>query len=68
MTIQQIIAHLRGERDRLNQAIAVLEAGATSGKGRRGGPRRISAAGRRRISEAMKRRWAARKKAKAAAA
>lgn len=78
MDTQQIIAALREERDRLEQAIAALEGGG-GGRGRRGrrpgpvpgGPgrgrgrrrRRLSAAAKQRISEMMKKRWAERKKA-----
>lgn len=78
MDISGILAELRAERDRLDQAIAALQ-GVTSvrssgpGKTRaaRGGRRRLSAAGRRRLSELMKKRWASGKmrgrgKAKAA--
>ena len=73
MTIERILADLKEERDRLNQAISALE-----GQGARGGRRATSAGGprrrrrmspdaRRRISEMMKKRWAERKrKAKAA--
>lgn len=76
MDTQQIIAALRDEKDRLEQAIAALEGG--GGRGRRGrkpgpvpGPgrrrgrrrRRLSAAAKQRISEMMKKRWAERKKA-----
>jgi hypothetical protein len=57
MHIDQIVADLRAERDRIDQAITALD-----GTERRRGRRRISAAGRKRISEAMKKRWAARKK------
>jgi hypothetical protein len=78
MDTQQIVAALREERDRLEQAIAALEGGGV-GRGRRGrrpgpvpgGPgrgrgrrrRRLSAAAKQRISEMMKKRWAERKKA-----
>ncbi len=78
MDTQQIVAALREERDRLEQAISALEGGGV-GRGRRGrrpgpvpgGPgrgrgrrrRRLSAAAKQRISEMMKKRWAERKKA-----
>jgi hypothetical protein len=76
MDTQQIIAALREERDRLEQAISALEggggrrgrrpgpvpAGPGRGRGRRG-RRRLSAAAKQRISEMMKKRWAERKKA-----
>lgn len=73
MNIDRILADLRDERDRLDQAIAALE-GHGARSGRRGpgigGPRRrrrMSPDARRRISEMMKKRWAERKrKAKAA--
>ena len=76
MDIQNIVADLKRERDRLNSAIAALEgagprrrgrpagsgAGSSSApKGRR--PRRhMSASARKRISEMMKQRWAERKR------
>jgi hypothetical protein len=76
MDINNILADLKRERDRLNSAIAALEgpgqrrrgrpagsgsAGASASAGRR--PRRhMSAAARRRISEMMKQRWAERKR------
>jgi hypothetical protein len=77
MDTQQIIAALRDERDRLEQAISALEGGGGRGRrGRRPGPvpggpgrgrgrrrRRLSAAAKQRISEMMKKRWAERKKA-----
>jgi hypothetical protein len=71
MDTKQILADLRIELNRLNQAIAALESldgtatattPAAMAAPKRGGPRRISAAGRRRISEAAKARWAARRK------
>ena len=67
MNLQEIVAQLRAERNRFDQAIAALEGSAP----RRGGPRKasgetkrrfMSAAARKRISAAMKARWAARKK------
>lgn len=77
MDTQSILAELRDERDRLDQAIAALEGGngrrrgrkpgSLSGNGRRGrrGRRRLSAAAKKRISEMMKLRWAERKRAAA---
>ena len=68
MTIDRILAELRDERDRLNQAISLLEGqglrGARRGAGIRGPRRRrrMSADARRRISEMMKKRWAERKR------
>jgi hypothetical protein len=66
MDTKNILADLRAELNRLNQAIAALEsldgtATATTPTAN-GGRRRISAAGRKRISEAAKARWAARRK------
>lgn len=67
MNLQEIVAQLRAERNRFDQAIAALE-GVTPRRGRplkdsRGTKRRVmSAAARKRISAAMKVRWAARKK------
>ena len=73
MNIQQIVAELTTERDRLDRAIAALNGISTPR--RRGRPpknvqivtrpkrrHRLSAAGRKRISEAAKRRWAKRRK------
>jgi hypothetical protein len=71
MDIKPILTDLKVELNRLNQAIAALEsldgtATATTPTAiaapKRGGRRRISAAGRKRISEAAKARWAARRK------
>ena len=63
MDTESIIAELEAERDRLDEAIAALEAGwrtrTVNGRRRR---RQLSAAARKRISEGMKKRWAARKK------
>jgi len=72
--IQNIVAELKSERDRIDQAIGVLEgntptktrvgrppasAGGSRRTGRGGG---LTPAGRRRLSEAMKRRWAQRRR------
>jgi hypothetical protein len=69
----KIIAELRAERDRIDEAIAAI--GGLSGTGvrrgrpagslsatKRGGRQRMSKAARKRISVAMKARWAAKKK------
>lgn len=76
MDLASIVAELKRERDRLDNAIAALEgmgsgrrgrrgrgpgAGASNGR-RRGGRRHMSAEARRRISEMMKKRWAERKR------
>lgn len=67
VTIDRILAELREERDRLDQAISALEGqgrGGRRGAGM-GGPRRrrrMSPDARRRISEMMKKRWAERKR------
>jgi hypothetical protein len=73
LDIREIISELEAERDRITQAITALQQVrkpyaisrriSSSATGRRGGPRRLSAAARKRISEAAKKRWA---KAKAA--
>ena len=72
MDTRTILADLRAELNRLNQAIAALEsldgtAPATTPAAiaapKRGGRRRMSAAGRKRISEATKARWAAKRMA-----
>jgi hypothetical protein len=71
MDTARVLIDLRSELDRLNQAIAALESldgtvtattPAAKAAPKRGGRRRISAAGRKRISEAAKARWAARRK------
>lgn len=77
MDIQNILADLRSERERLDRAISALE-GLGSQTRRRGRPvgshlaataagpkrkrRHMSAASRKRISEMMKQRWAERKR------
>jgi hypothetical protein len=74
MDTQVILASLRAERDRLNQAIAALEAldaaidpvsrpGRKVGEPAKNKTRTMSAAGRRRIAEAQKKRWAKKKAA-----
>ena len=76
MTFQQVVAELKAERDRFDQAIAAIESlKATNHRGGRPGsisaPKRrrrgMSAAGRKRISEAAKKRWAAWRKKRARA-
>jgi hypothetical protein len=71
MDTRTILADLKAELNRITQAIAALEmldgtAPATTPAAiaapKRGGRRRMSAAGRKRISEATKARWAARRK------
>lgn len=75
MDIQQIVADLKSERDRIDAAIRALEGTRKSGRGPGrpvGSGKRSSTAGRRRrtmspaarkrISEMMKLRWAERKK------
>jgi hypothetical protein len=74
MDTQRILIDLRAERDRINQAIAALEAlDSTAAPASRpmqppqaaprprGGKRTMSAAARQKISEAAKRRWAKQK-------
>ncbi len=62
MDIKRILHELHAERNRIDRAIAAIEAitkNSTStgaGPGRRRS--RISAAGRKRLSELMKKRWA----------
>ena len=71
MDIQTIVADLKAERNRIDQAISALEGRSLSSQVRRGRPpkakqaaasgkkrRVMSAAARKRISEAMKKRWA----------
>ncbi len=79
MDIGRILAELRAERDRIDQAISAIEA--VNSTGRRGAGRppkaarkvrrrgRMSAAARRKLSRLLKQRWAQGKmkpKAKAA--
>jgi hypothetical protein len=69
MDLRGILTELRSERDRIDRAIASLQAGSSNGRRRRGRPAKsavrrgggITAAGRKRLSEAMKRRWAERR-------
>lgn len=75
MDIQNILADLKSERDRLDRAIGALE-GLGAQTRRRGRPvgsghaasgpkrkrRHMSAASRKRISDMMKQRWAERKR------
>jgi hypothetical protein len=72
MDTTRLIRNLRGEKVRIERAIAALEALGSDGAGSRttrtagpnkAGRRKMSPAGRKRISEMMKRRWAARRKA-----
>ncbi len=73
MNTSKILAELRAERARIDQAIRAIEslnvrsagrraAAATSAKPRR--RRRLSAAARKRLSEMMKKRWASGKMGK----
>ncbi len=74
MDIQKIVAELKHERERLNQAIAALEGIVSSApekaaivvaraktKKKIGG---LTAEGRKRLSDLMKKRWAERRKKK----
>lgn len=65
MNVQGILAELRDQRDRLQQAIDALERSTNGTRKRRGRKpgRHMSADARRRIGLAMKKRWAERKKA-----
>jgi len=73
LDLERIVAELEQERDRLNQAIAVLKehnppAGArttAAGNGKVSAARRgggLTPAGRKRLSKLMKKRWAERRK------
>jgi hypothetical protein len=74
MDAHKILAELRSERSRIDQAISALESldgnrparvtGARIPKRRR---HRMTAAGRKKLSDMMKARWARRRKAKAPA-
>ena len=67
MVIDGILAELRAERDRIDQAISALEAVNSTGRRRVGRPPRVaatrrrgrmSAAARRKLSRLLKQRWA----------
>ena len=64
MDTEAIVRELEERRDRISNAISLLQGNARE-KGERGGRKRrkMSAAGRKRISDAMKKRWAAKKRA-----
>ncbi len=66
MDIQSLLAELKQERDRMDQAISALEGlgqgGRSAVKRGRKGRRIMSPEARARISKAMKARWAQRKK------
>ena len=69
LTLDTILTELKAERDRLNQAINVLEGTTAAGRGRKKARntekpkrRRMSAATRKRLSEAKRKWWAERKK------
>ena len=68
MNIEQIVAELKTERDRINRALSAIEGLNSTGRHRgrpagstnapRRGRRRISAAVRAKLSRLMKQRWA----------
>jgi len=67
MDTNRILAELRAERDRIDQAISAIEAVNSTGRGRVGRPPkaarvrrrgRMSAAARRKLSRLLKQRWA----------
>jgi len=71
MDTTRLIRNLRGEKGRIERAIAALEAlsGDSAGSqttrtagANKAGRRKMSVAGRKRISEMMKKRWVARRK------
>jgi hypothetical protein len=70
MNITALLSQLRAERDRIDQAIAALQAldgtgqSAAPPKAARRGRRKMSAAARKRIAAAQKKRWAAVKASK----
>ena len=69
MKTNDILSTLRGERDRIDRAIEILEGLSRNDKGGSAGPGRrkrekLSAAAKRRISAGMRASWAARKKKK----
>jgi hypothetical protein len=63
MNTEQILRHLREERDRLNRAIEALGSTSSSkGRARKKRSGGITTAGRKRLSELMRKRWAERRK------
>jgi hypothetical protein len=68
MDMNRILAELRAERDRINQAISAIESVNSTGRRRVGRPPkaarkarqrgRMSAAARRKLSRLLKQRWA----------
>lgn len=65
MDTRGILAELRAERQRIDQAITALGSLDHTGRNtKKRGRHRMSAAGRKRISEAAKAMWARRKKAR----
>src|SRR5713101_790930 len=60
MTIQTVLAELRGERDRISSAIAALESLDGTRRTGQSAPvkRKVSAAARRRMAQAQRARWA----------
>lgn len=65
MDTNDILAELRAERQRIDQAITALGSLDHAGRNaKKRGRHRMSAAGRKRISEAAKAMWARRKKAR----
>jgi hypothetical protein len=62
LNTEEVVEHLKAERDRLDAVIAVLDGSRRVGQQGSRGHRRMSADARRKISEAQKRRWAQRKR------
>src|SRR5260370_21998548 len=60
MTIQTVLAELRGERDRISSAIAALESLDGTRRTGESAPvkRKVSAVSRRRMAQAQRARWA----------
>ncbi len=59
MDTEAIVRQMQEKRDRISQAISLLQESGLRGK-RRGRPkkRKLSAATRKKMSDAMKKRWA----------
>lgn len=66
MRRDELIAELEDHRARIDQAIRILNSGASRSRRRagKGRSRRFTAAARKRISEGQKRRWEAARQAK----
>jgi hypothetical protein len=58
MSLESITQQVKQEISRLNEVLHLLEGTGTEPAKPRGGPRKMSAAGRKRIAAAQRARWA----------